>query len=81
MFGPLLISCNVVFYVMPRSPRTLCGLLRADQYAKSDGPALRLFVCLRACVWEREGECCRNSGLLFFFFLAVFALFTISGGV
>lgn len=79
MFGPLLISCNVVFYVMPRSPRTLCGLLRADQYAKSDGPALRLFVCLRVCVRERESV--GATLVFFFFFLAVFALFTISGGV
>lgn len=78
MFGPMLISCNVVFYVMPRSPRTLCGLLRADQYAKSDGPALRLFVCLRVCMGERESV---GATQVFFFFFAVFALFTISGGV
>lgn len=50
---PQLISCNVVFYVMPHSPRTLCSLQplinTLNQMVSIWHPWACLCICL--CVW------------------------------
>lgn len=44
---PLLISCNVVFYVMPCSPRTLCSLLRLINTLNQTVPLWHPWACVR----------------------------------
>ena len=48
---PQLISCNVVFYVMPRSPRTLCSLQRLINTLNQTVSLWHPWACVCVSVW------------------------------
>lgn len=75
---PLLISCNVVFYVMPCSPRTLCSLLRLINTLNQTVPLWHPWACVRVRITQ-DLFLCTTQGVFFWVYMWTFRMISSEG--